>query len=182
MKAIIVHGWGADSSSNWFPWLKSELEKIGIETYCPDLPNSNLPKKEEWVKTLHSLAKFDGKIILIGHSLGCPAILRLLESLGKGENAAAAILVSGFAEDIAIPQIRNFTEGGFDFRKIRASCKEFFVINSDNDPYVPLEIGKTLAKSLNSELIIEHGMGHINAGDGHLEYRRVLEIVRKLAS
>ena len=180
MKALIVHGWGADSSSNWFPWLKTELEKSGIETFCPDLPNTQNPVKEDWIETLRAQAEFKGDIILIGHSLGCPAILRLLESFEKGENARAAILVSGFAHDIGIPQIREFTKDGFDFAKIRSACDEFSVINSDNDPLVPLEEGGFLAKALGTGLIVEHGAGHINAGDGHLEYRRVLEIMRKI--
>ncbi|VVB98543.1 Serine hydrolase [uncultured archaeon] len=183
MKALIVHGWGADSLSNWFPWLKNELEKLGIETLCPDLPNANFPKKDEWTASLRAQSSFLEKenVILVGHSLGCPAILGLLEAFKKGEKARAAILVSGFEHDIGIQEIRNFTEKGFDFKKIRAACGEFRVINSDNDPFVPLEEGKQLAKSLGTALILEKGAGHINMGDGYLEYNRVLELIKKLA-
>jgi uncharacterized protein len=183
MKALIVHGWGGDSSSNWFPWLKNELEKSGIPTICPDLPNPQFPKKEEWLAALRAQASFseNEEIVLIGHSLGCPTILHLLESFQKGEKARAAILVAGFARDLGIPIIRNFVDTDFDFKKIRSSCRDFFAINSDNDPYVPLGEGKFMAKSLDAEFITEHGLGHINYGDGHFEYKRVLEMIKKLA-
>lgn len=183
MKALIVHGWGADCSGNWFPWLKKELEKLGIRTFCPSLPNMHLPKKEEWIKALRAQTGFLEKenVVLVGHSLGCPAILRLLESFKEGEKARAAILVSGFAHDIGIPETSNFTENGFDFGKIKSACGEFFVINSDNDPYVPIEEGKFLAKTLNTKLITEKGAGHINMGDGYLEYKRVLELIKKMS-
>jgi predicted alpha/beta hydrolase family esterase len=29
-RVIIIHGWEASPESNWFPWLKNELEKKGI--------------------------------------------------------------------------------------------------------------------------------------------------------
>lgn len=184
MKAIIVHGWGADSGSNWFPWLKRELEKLGIETVCPDMPDPHYPMKQEWMDELRtivpSFAEKD-EIILIGHSLGGPAILRLLETFGKGEKARAAILVSGFTGDIGIPQILNFTEGAFDFAKIKKAASEFYIINSDNDPYVPISEGEHLAIELGTRLIVEPGAGHINSGDGYLRYGRLLKLIKKIA-
>jgi predicted alpha/beta hydrolase family esterase len=40
---LILHGTQATSKSNWFSWLKEELDKKGFKTWLPDLPNPNLP-------------------------------------------------------------------------------------------------------------------------------------------
>lgn len=185
MKVLILHGWGADSQSNWFPWLKNELEQNGIEAYCPDLPNTNYPKKDAWLSAIRELVpKFNEKDdwVLVGHSLGCPTILHLLETFGNGEKVRAAILVSGFAADLGIPDIRDLLNGGFDFKKIKKCAKEFIIINSDNDPYVPLDVGKQLADSLGTNLLLEPGEGHINIVHEEFKYDRVLNIINGLRS
>ncbi len=76
---IIVHGLGANSRDNWFPWLKGELERLGCSVTVPDFPNSNNPKLDEWLTEFHRHnKKIDENTILIGHSLGCAFILNAL--------------------------------------------------------------------------------------------------------
>lgn len=44
-KILILHAWYSRPEDNWYPWLKSKLEKSGYEVYVPDLPTqqTNLP-------------------------------------------------------------------------------------------------------------------------------------------
>lgn len=56
------------------------------------------------------------------------------------------------------------------------------VINSDNDPYVPLAHGETLRDELGAKLIVIPKGGHLNTGNGHFEFPVVLEEILKLAS
>ena len=37
--AIIIHGTEGYPEENWFPWLKSELEIIGYQTFVPQFPS-----------------------------------------------------------------------------------------------------------------------------------------------
>ena len=126
------------------------------------------------------MEKFDGEWVLAGHSLGCPTILRLLEGFGEGERVKCAILVSGFAKDIGIPELRNFTDGKFDWKKIRTKAGKFIIIHSDNDPFIELAEAERVAELLGAELIIEHEAGHINEGSGFGPYPRLLAILKSL--
>jgi len=178
-QAIIIHGWGADSTSNWFPWLADELRKTGLRVVCPDFPNTESPKLKEWISYLNKLAKIDNQTIMVGHSLGVPFILRFLEQLPKGKKIEAAFLISGFERPLGIFEIENFVKEPFNWKKIRNSCGQFFVINSDNDPYIPLPVGKDLAKKLGAKLSVEREAGHINAPGGFLSYPRLLRMINE---
>ena len=77
----------------------------------------------------------------------------------------AVFLIAGFCTDKRIPQqfqqmISTFLDKPFNWQKIRSSCGMFFVYNSDNDPYVPLERGEELARNLGTELILVKGAEH----------------------
>ncbi len=173
--AVIIHGWGADSKSNWFPWLKTELEKQGIRISVPDFPNSQNPVLSEWLHYFEKNVQVDQNTILIGHSLGVSFILHLLEHLPPNKKIKAAFLVATFDRSLAIPEIENFVDKPFNWQKIKTLCKKFFVINSDNDPYIPIEIGENLAKNLDTKLIIEHNGEHLSNPDGMLGYPKLLE-------
>jgi hypothetical protein len=177
-KAVIVHGYGADSQSNWFPWLKEKLEEQGWEVAAPNFPNTLNPKLSEWLDYFHKNVRLDEQTVLIGHSLGVPFILRVLENLPKGKLVAAAYLVSGFAEPLGLTETENFVDQPFNWPKIREGAKKFVVINSDDDPYIPLEVGQRLAQKLGAELIVEHGGGHLNAPGGSLSYPQLLNLIR----
>jgi predicted alpha/beta hydrolase family esterase len=185
MKAFLFHCWGGDGRSCWSGWLHDQLRVSGFEVLSPDFPDADKPKLEKWLAKARSLVpRFEPKEgwVLISHSLGGPAILRLLESFENGEGVAAVILVAGFATDLGIGEIKNFVDADFDWERIRSGAEKFILINSDDDPFIPLSEGERMAKMLGGkcEFIVEHGAGHINEGSGFTQYPHLLEIIRAL--
>lgn len=167
IRVFIIHGWEADSGSNWFPWLEKELNDRGHEAKALDMPNSAHPEKKEWLESMSKEIK-DEDAILVGHSLGVPAMLAYLEN----NKAGKAILVSGFDAPLGIAdEPDSFVKDGFDFKKIKKNCPKFVIYHSDNDPYIPLD----MAKNLNGELIILPNAGHINLGTGYFQFPEILK-------
>ncbi len=187
MRVFIFHCWGGDSRGCWRGWLADELRRKNVEVVAPEFPDTNNPKLGAWLaEARRTVPRFNPseEWVLVGHSLGCPTILRLLESMkdgGKeGERVKAVVLVAGFAKDPGIAEIRSFVDRPFNWEKIRKKAGRFVVINSDNDPYVPLAEGERVAKLLNAELVVEHGAGHINEGSGFTSYPALLRLVSGL--
>jgi len=183
MKFFLFHCWGGDGRSCWSGWLADTLRARGHEVFSPDFPDTNEPRPERWLsKARETIPRFDPKDewVLIGHSLGCPTILRLLESFDQSERVKGVILVAGFAKDLGIPAINDFVKHPFGWKKIRARAEKFVIINSDDDPYIELKEGERLSKQLSAKLIVEHGAGHINEGSGFTNYPRLLGIISEL--
>ncbi len=180
MKAFIFHCWGGDSRGCWRGWLADELRRKNVEVTAPEFPDTNNPELGAWLPVARrTVPRFDPRDewVLVGHSLGCPTILRLLESMKEGEKAKAVVLVAAFAKDLDIAEIRTFVDKPFNWEKIRKKADKFVIVNSDNDPYIPLAEGERIAKLLNTELVVEHGAGHINEGSGFTKYPRLLQLL-----
>lgn len=180
MKVFLFHCWGGDGRSCWSGSTADALREQGVEVVSPDFPDTQNPKLGKWLaKTRELVPKFEpkDKWVLIGHSLGCPTILQLLETFDDSERVDCVILVAGFAKDLGINEIRNFVERDFDWKRIRKKADRFVVINSDNDPFIELAEGERVAKLLGAEFIVEHGAGHINEGSGFTEYPRLLGLL-----
>jgi hypothetical protein len=185
MKIFLFHCWGGNGRSCWSGWLADQLIVLspGSRVLLPDFPNTSNPELEEWLATTRKpVPRFEPKDdwVLVGHSLGCPTILRLLESFDDSERVKAVVLVAGFAKDLGISEIRNFVNRDFDWKKIRKKAKKFIVINSDNDPFIELSEGERMAKLLGAEFIVEHDAGHINEGSGFTKYPRLLKLLGSL--
>lgn len=177
-RVLIVHGWGANGQSNWFPWLARQLKKSGVVAYSPNLPKSIWPNSQEWLAEMRKIAQpMDRTLSVVGHSLGSVALLRLLESFSENEKIEKAIFVSGFARDLGISALASFFSKPFDWSKIKRGAEEFFVIHSDDDPVVPFEFGKELAEKLSARFIVEHNLGHLNAGIGDCTYPLLLDLL-----
>ncbi len=175
---IIVHGIGANSQDNWFPWLKGELEKLGCSVIVPDFPHSSAPKLDEWLTEFHkNNRKIDENTILVGHSLGCAFILNALEL--RNIPVKASFFVGGFTGPLEnaelAPLISEFSDKDFDWETIRGNCKKFYVINSDNDPYVSLDNAYQLALNLAVEVNMVRGIGHF----GNQKFQLLLEMIKK---
>jgi predicted alpha/beta hydrolase family esterase len=181
-RVFIIHGWEGTPDSNWFPWLKRELGEYGFEVAVPQMPNANFPKMEEWMAYLRKIVgKPDENTFFVGHSLGTIAILRYFESLSEREKVGGAILVAAFSESIGIEVLENFFATPLDYEKIKKVTGKIVVINSDNDPYVPLAQGEALRDELGAKLIIVPNGQHLNAGNGYFEFPLVLEEILEIA-
>ena len=97
---VIIHRWSGGPKDDWRPWLKSALEEIGCEVVVPDMPDTEIPVIEKWVaKFVDVVGIPDRHTYFVGHSIGCQAILRYLETIhepvGGAGGRGAGRAVSG---------------------------------------------------------------------------------------
>lgn len=164
-RIVLVHGWGGKPDSNWLPWLKSKMEEKGFTVAAPEMPNTDHPNLMAWIAKLSEIIGMpEENCYLVGHSLGCITILRYLASLNPGEKIGGAVLVAGFTENPGIKEIANFFERPLDYEKAKVHCGKFIALNSDNDKYVPVELGHLLQEKLGAELLIQH-LGHFQEAE-----------------
>lgn len=185
-RVIIVHGWEKGPESDWFPWAKKELEKLGYEVSVPEMPDTDAPKIEAWVSKLQEVAgEVDENTILIGHSIGCQTILRFLERLPEGQMVNKVICAGGWFSltEEAVPTdeekeiAKPWLETPINFKKVKKMANSFVAIFSDNDPYVPLENSEIFKEKLGSEVVIEHHQGHFNEEVGITELPILLKFI-----
>lgn len=138
------------------------MESIGYAVDLPKMSGGLWPKQDEWLKVIEDL-KPDEDTVMIGHSLGAPAILRYLEVTGN--KVDKLFLIAAFAVDLGIEETSNFFEKPFDWEKIKGNTSEAYVINEQNDPYVPLEKGKEVSDALGAEFIVVESNIHFDKMD-----------------
>ena len=183
MKAIIVHRWDGTPQSDWYPWLKKELEKTKWKVIIPRMPNTSEPEIKAWVNHLQKIAENSKEeILFVGHSIGCQTILRYLAVASSKLKVRGIVLVAPWltlqnledkeAKAIAEPWIKT----PIDFGKVKEKTKNIIVILSDNDQYVDYKKHKRLfAQKLNARIIVEKGKGHFTAEDGVVKMPVVLK-------
>ena len=184
MKVVIFHGTGGSPDGNWFPWLKTELEKLGHEVYVPKMPTPGNQSVDTWRKaTLEQCPFIFGKdTILVGHSLGATWICEVL-SADRPEPVKASFFVSGFLGDTGIEwydeRNHTFTRYPFDWGNVRKNAGHATVIHGVNDPYVASSEAVGLAKKLGTKPIFIENGGHLNAEFGYTKFPYLLKLMRK---
>ncbi len=183
-KAFIVHGWGGSPEEPLHQWLKLELGKRGFEVTIPQMPNSQAPVIGDWALKLNETIKESGReTLLIGHSIGCQAILRHLEKLNPGVKVGKVILIAPWftltnletKEEWEIA--RPWLETEIRETDVLKHTLEIVAIFSDNDPYVSLDNAELFKKRFGAKIILEKNKGHFTEDDGVREITSVLEIM-----
>ena len=182
--AIIVHGLKGKPDTNWKPWLKRKLEENGFSAEVPEMPNTDKPMANEWVRklseTVGSLGLDD--VYLIGHSLGCITILKYLETLTGQQKVKACVFVAGFGRkfDNYHNGHDSFFEQSLDWDRIIKRSDNFVAIHSKDDPSVGFEELAVFEDKLNAKTILLDGMGHFGSQDGVFEVPTVLDSILEL--
>ncbi len=190
-RVFIIHGWEGNPNNAWFPWLRKELGTQGFEVHTPAMPNPDEPDKDSWVTYLAQTVGIpDSETYLIGHSIGCKAIMRYLESLPENNQIGGVIFVASWLtlthmEDRTDDEKRvvtNWSNPPYNFEKIKNIGNKFVAIFSDDDPEVPLENTEVFEKEFGAKIIIESGKGHFSDDAGIKELPVVLEELLKMAN
>ena len=186
-RVILIHGWEGDPHQEWRPWLKSILENEGIEVIVPGMPDTLHPQMAPWVEKISETVGESGdQTYLVGHSLGCIAILRYLDSVNASVAIEGAVLVAGFGKNLHYSgykgELDSFFSSPLDWERIRGNCLRFVSIHSDNDTFVDISNSKLFKEKLGAESLIEHNMGHFSGSDGILElpivYNKLVELIK----
>lgn len=180
--ALILHGTHGNSSSHWFPWLKSELEKMGYRVWVPDLPHAERPNVKRYTEFINSGKEFEfnEETIIIGHSSGAVAILGILQNLTKGVKVNSVHLVGSFKDNLGRDELSELFDNPFDFEIIKTKSGKFIFFHSDDDPYCPLEQAKFLVEKTNGELVFLPGQKHFNIGTAGEKYKQFPELLEKI--
>jgi len=155
LQVVILHGYGADAQSNFFPWLKTELEKLGCTVWLENLPNTNNPNLDEQVEFVLQSVTLDSQTIVVGHSLGGVVAMRLLERLQQ-PILGLVLVGSLYKPELLIdfePSFIKQTNWQWDFDKIRQQAQSIKILSDLQDCYIPVNQGRELASLLQAELI-----------------------------
>jgi hypothetical protein len=201
MKYLILHGTFGSPQSNWFPWLKEELESRGKDVLVPQLPVDNeleafkIYKEtgkwqnknqtlENWIKKFQKDIQpwIDDNTIVIAHSSSPLLILHIIERFNIKFNDA--IFVSPFFKRITVEgpyDIANNSlykeNNDFDWKKIIKHIDKRFVFYSDNDPFINMDIFNHAITNLKAESFLIHNGGHL--GSERKEFPEVLDTLEQ---
>jgi predicted alpha/beta hydrolase family esterase len=186
-RIVIVHGLSADSRSDWYQKVALHFRNIGFEVLVPDLPGANAPNLNRWAKSLHELLSANGwaadeTLTLIGHSTGCMAVLRFIETLPGGTLLGPTILLAGFP--VSLFQLPVFVARRPNPSKIRQKAPNLLCVFSSNDWRVPAKRNaKWFETELAAETIVVENAGHFIRRHGWNDwseelYTRVTEFLR----
>lgn len=176
---MIFHGYSATPHDHWFGWLAEQLNRAGVSTQIPALPNPTAPTPDRWAAAASTALGVPGdESIVIAHSLGCLTVLRHLASLACPWRVGTLVLVAGFVDKLpALPALDGFIAEGANLSGIQERVGSLTIMRSDDDPYVPVGHTDRLARLLGTSALVVPGAGHFMATDGITSLPGVLEAI-----
>jgi predicted alpha/beta hydrolase family esterase len=188
-RLFIVHGWDGSAHEPLITWLAEEGKKLGFETTILEMPNPASPTIDAWVKHLESVVMYpDENTFFIGHSMGCQAIFRYLQSPEITEAGgviciAPWLVLNNMNTEEEKTIARPWLENPINFSQIKKVVKHMSLIFSDNDPFVPLAENRDLfAQKRDAQVIVEQGKGHFAESDGVKELPSAIEELKKMSA
>lgn len=174
-QALILQGWYQKVDSNFYPWLKVELEKKGYSVFLPDLPtmHSDLPDMKVQLDYIKEHVSIDSETIIIGHSIGCLLAMRLAEKF----TFAKMILIAGWDFDDLTDEHRLFWPNKINHQKIKEQVKEIYCMSSDNDPYMTAFAVEAMCHRLGGTFVLVKNAGHFTNDFGITEIPELLHLI-----
>jgi predicted alpha/beta hydrolase family esterase len=180
MRIVVAHGYLADPSRHWFPWL---VEHYGADTLSVlELPDPDEPDLERWVHAASAgVGDIDEETVLLGHSLGCVTLLHVLNRREQPWRLGGLVLVSGFVDRLPnLPKLDPFTEEPLDLDRVRRRTATRHVVRSDDDGTVDPALTDRMAALLDAPVTVVPGGGHFVDRQGHRSLPALLPILDHL--
>lgn len=157
-KVIFIHGNGGSTVlDHWFPYLKQELEKLGLVVIAKDFPDSQIAREQYWLPFLKELGA-DSNTILIGHSSGAEAAMRFAEK----NIIFGSVLVSPCYTDLGdeTEKQSGYYNRPWDWEAIKKNQDFLVQFSSTDDPYIPIAEAHVVHENLQTEYYEYTDQGH----------------------
>ena len=112
----------------------------------------------QWLPFLRNECQADETTIVVGHSSGAEAAMRLAE----GTQLAGIVLVSACWTDLGEPSeaAAGYYNRPWQWESIKANCGFITQFHSDTDPFIPLSESDHVAANLDSDYRVLEGRSH----------------------
>ena len=174
-KVLILHGWGGSDFPHWQSWLAGELAKDYGKVSFLKFSDFDFPSFEIWKNELKKELNDFRPDIVVCHSLANTLWFHLCNenTLNKVQKL---YLIAPPSMACEIEELKSF----FPIHiPTNIYAKECMIVISDNDPYITIDEAKKLQKSLDIEMKILEGAGHINMDSGYGEWPWILECIKE---
>lgn len=170
---LIVPGLGNSGPEHW----QTYFEQSGPHFSRIQQEEWDAPECEAWINRIEEkVSEFDPEqVVLIGHSLGCTAIVHW--ALRFGRKIKGAMLVA--PSDIENP-VYTFPAVGFSPIPLEKIPFPTLVVASTDDPWVSFERAAFFASAWGSEFVSLGPAGHINVASGHTTWDEGLALLKRL--
>mmetsp|Transcript_27972 Transcript_27972/g.55072 ORF Transcript_27972/g.55072 Transcript_27972/m.55072 type:complete len:185 (-) Transcript_27972:175-729(-) len=159
-KVLIIpgNGCGKIEKANWYAWLAAELIGAGCEVPLRSMPDPDEAKEVIWLPFIRDVLGCDEDTIVVGHSSGAVAAMRLLEKT----KVKGVVLVSACWTDLGMPSeaISGYYARDWPWKQIAGNADWIVQLASSDDPFIPIEEMRFVAKSLQTEYIEKKDEGH----------------------
>lgn len=176
MRVILVHGYKSSPKGNFLPWLERELRARDFDVVIPELPNPEEPDRDAWNEALvKACAPLKETDIIVGHSLGGAAALRMLEAAEARSTPHAMVMIST-PWMIKDEKFRGFFMSELDFEVLMWRASKFVVIHAKNDPIIPVDHAKRYASVFHAKLITPETGEHFQGEEYPVILQSILDI------
>jgi predicted alpha/beta hydrolase family esterase len=179
-RLCIIPRWAGGPERDFYPWLRAQLAAEVPprfdEILSPTMPDPGTPTIAAWVSHIaevlgppdeRSRAQL-ARTVLLGHSVGCQALLRYLADLPDGVEFAGLVCVAGwFAVDRPWPSILPWQQTPIADDRVVRRVRKIVVLLSDNDPFTADHAATAAAfqARLGAEVVFAPGRQHFNASE-----------------
>lgn len=178
MKAIIIPG--NDNTlitNNWYPYVKDELEKLGVEVIAENMPDPKFARKEIWIPFIKEKLGGEENSILIGHSSGAVATLRYLED----NKCRFAILVACYYShlDDELEKKSGYFDEPWKWDQIKNNAEKIVIFASKDDPHIPISEPQLIKEKIGAEYHEYRDEGHFGL-NLKKEFPEMVIVVKKM--
>jgi predicted alpha/beta hydrolase family esterase len=179
VKVIFIHGNGGgdiNDPTGWFPYLKKEFEKMGLEVISQNFPDPIKAREKIWIPFIKKLGA-DENTILIGHSSGACAAMRYAEN----HKVLGTVLVSAAYTDLGLEseKVSGYFNHPWNWENIKRNQKWIIQFHSDDDPFIPVSEAWFISQKLNSDYHEFEDQGHFGHPTPKSKFPEIVKEVKK---
>lgn len=145
-------------SQKWRNWLRDSLDEPVI---VPKMPNKQNAQYEEWKIWFERQLEFvEGKLILVGHSLGAVFLVKYLSENTLDVDSIFLIATPMMEKDIGNESLVSFSP---DVKLIgNIHIENIHIFHSEDDPVVPISHSELLHETLGGQFHRFSNKQHFN--------------------